>query len=90
MRIASLRNVFILQGDSIFVYDIDTAQDLNLTFLASSFLPSSVKVATAASFSTETGRSVGQDVKVTATQELHFNPEVTSCKPSAQHVLCVH
>ncbi|CAM6098991.1 unnamed protein product [Calypogeia fissa] len=73
-----MSNVSAPEAHSIFVYDIDTTQDLTLTFLAFTFLPSSVKVANATSFSTEMGRIVAQDMKVTVAQQLHFNPEVTT------------
>ncbi|KAG6546751.1 hypothetical protein Mapa_011940 [Marchantia paleacea] len=66
------------EGDSLFVYDIDTMHDLSLTILAPSYMPTSVKVTNATLLTTDMTRSTEQDAKVTHVEALILKPEINT------------
>lgn len=67
-----------VQGDSKFVYDVDTVHDLSVTFRVRGFVTSNATVMQAAQSIAESSRRTDREGRIKAFETVNFFPEIMS------------
>ncbi|KAL2613042.1 hypothetical protein R1flu_024734 [Riccia fluitans] len=72
------KNICAPEGDSLFLYDIDTMHDIRLTVSCTPYSPATLNLKNATLWTTDTATSADQNTKVASTEALVFKSEMST------------